>query len=132
MIAKVLTSLLMAVSFSFAPVTVHAQADPVSPFQPCESLDPAIVDDSEVCKAAQGNSRLFGPGSLWNNILNVITYVIGAIAILMILIGALRYALSGGDAGSTTGAKNTIIYAVVALIVAAMANAIVNFVLTNL
>ena len=48
----------------------------------------------------------------------------------MVIIGALRYALSSGDQGAITGAKNTIIYALIALVVAVMANAIVNFVLT--
>lgn len=85
--------------------------------------------DSEVCT---GGDKLFGAGSIWNRILNTVTYVAGAVAVLMIIIGALRYTLSGGDQGSLTSAKNTIIYAAVGLVLAVMANAIVNFILINI
>lgn len=85
--------------------------------------------DSEVCK---GGGKLFGAGSVWNRILNTLTFVIGAVSVLMIVIGGLRYTLSNGDSTGINNAKNTIIYSVVGLIVAVMANAIVNFVLTNI
>ncbi len=85
--------------------------------------------DSEVCK---GGGKLFGPGSIWNRILNTITFVIGAVSVLMVVIGGLRYTISNGDSAGVTSAKNTIIYALVGLAIAVMANAIVNFVLTNI
>lgn len=62
-------------------------------------------------------------------IVNVILYLLGAIAVIMIVIGGLRYTVSGGDSNATTGAKNTILFAVVGLIIAVLAYAIVNFVL---
>jgi hypothetical protein len=63
---------------------------------------------------------------------NIIIFVTGALSVLMIIIGGLRYTTSGGDQGSITSAKNTILYAVIGLIVSVMAYAIVNFVLTNI
>lgn len=63
--------------------------------------------------------------------INVVLYVLGALAVIMIVIGGLRYTVSAGDSSATTGAKNTILYAVVGLIVALLAYAIVNFVLTQ-
>jgi hypothetical protein len=66
------------------------------------------------------------------DIVNVILYVLGAVAVIMIIVGAFRYVLSGGDSGSVTSAKNTILYAVVGLIVAILAYAIVNFVVSSL
>lgn len=84
---------------------------------------------SEVCS---GGGTLFGPGSIWNRILNTLTYIVGAASVLMIIIGGLRYTLSAGDSNSAAGAKNTIIFAVVGLVLAVMANALVNFVLTNI
>jgi hypothetical protein len=92
-------------------------------FQPCSGVN------SEVCR---GGGKLFGAGSVWNRILNTITFVAGAVAVLMIIIGGLRYTLSSGDQSSVTSAKNTIIYSVVGLILALMGNAIVNFVLVNI
>jgi hypothetical protein len=49
----------------------------------------------------------------------------------MIILGALRYVISAGDASKITQAKNTILYAVIGLVVALLAFAIVNFVLTS-
>lgn len=103
----------------------------VDVFQPCN--DPAFAGaNPSICQQTGGTTKLFGPGSIWNRILNALTYVVGAISVLMIIIGAVRYALSSGDQNGITSAKNTIIYALVALIVAVMANALVNFVLTNI
>jgi hypothetical protein len=85
---------------------------------------------SAICKAT--GDKIFGAGGIWNKILNILTYVIGAVAVLVIVVGGLRYTISGGDSKAISDAKNTIIYASVGLVVAIMANAIVNFVLTNI
>ncbi len=63
---------------------------------------------------------------------NILVFLTGSIAVLMIIIGGVRYALSGGDQGTITSAKNTIMYAVVGLIVAIAAYAVVNFVLSSI
>ena len=65
-------------------------------------------------------------------ILNVALGVIGFVAVVMIVIGGLQYTTSSGDAGKVTKAKNTIMYGVIGLVVALLAFAIVNFVLTNI
>ncbi len=62
-------------------------------------------------------------------IVNVLLFILGAIAVIMIIIGGIRYTTSNGDASNTKAAKDTILYAVVGLIVAVLAYAIVNFVL---
>ena len=62
---------------------------------------------------------------------NILVFLVGSISVLMIIIGGVRYTLSGGDQGSLTSAKNTILYAVVGLVVAVAAYAIINFVLSN-
>lgn len=66
------------------------------------------------------------------DIVNVLLFILGAIAVIMIIIGGIRYATSNGDSSQITGAKNTILYAVIGLIVAILAYAIVNFVLDAL
>lgn len=73
-------------------------------------------------------------GSLEDNIstiVNILLFLLGAIAVVMIVIGGIRFATSNGDQSAVTSAKNTILYAVVGLIVAILAYAIVNFVLTQ-
>lgn len=62
-------------------------------------------------------------------IVGILLFVLGAIAVIMIIIGGIRYTTSNGDANQTKAAKDTVLYAVVGLIVALLAYAIVNFVL---
>lgn len=66
------------------------------------------------------------------NIVNVLLFALGMIAVIMIVIGGFRYVLSGGDSSAIGAAKNTIFYAVIGLVVAILAFAIVNFVLKNI
>jgi len=64
----------------------------------------------------------------FKDVVNILLYIIGAIAVIMIIFGAIRYTTSGGDSSHVKAAKDTILYAVVGLVVAILAYAIVNFV----
>lgn len=84
--------------------------------------------------AAGGRNQTDNTASLATviqNIVNVMLYILGAIAVVMIILGGLRYTMSNGDQSAISGAKNTILYAVIGLIVAIMAYAIVNFVIDS-
>lgn len=72
---------------------------------------------------------LFAADGVFTTIVNVLLFIIGAISVIMLIIGGIRYTLSGGDSGAVTSAKNTILYAIIGLVVAFLAFAIVNFVL---
>ena len=61
-------------------------------------------------------------------IINTMLYIVGALAVIMIVYGGVRYTISAGDAKQVEAAKNTILYSVIGLIVAILAGAIVNFV----
>lgn len=65
-------------------------------------------------------------------VVNVLLYIVGAIAVIMIIVGGFKYVTSGGDSAGVTSAKNTILYAVIGLVVALLAFALVNFVLNDL
>jgi len=104
---------------------------------PASALDCAGVDkDKPSCKAAQGLEGAGGgqPGeaSLKNaigTIIDVLLFVLGVAAVIMIIVGGLKYTTSNGDSAAVTSAKNTILYSIVGLIVAILAYAIVKFVL---
>lgn len=64
-------------------------------------------------------------------IINVALGVIGFVAVVMIIMGGIQYTTSSGDAAKVTKAKNTILYGVVGLVIALLAFAIVNFILSN-
>ena len=63
------------------------------------------------------------------NVTNTLLLAIGFVSVVMLIIGGFRYVLSNGNEKSVTGAKDTILYAIVGLVVALLAFAIVNFVL---
>ena len=86
----------------------------------------------DVTKSNDQPSTLFGDGGVFTNIINIALFIIGALAVLMLIIGGIRYTISGGDTAAVTAAKNTILYAIIGIIVAILAYAIVNFVLVNL
>lgn len=123
MIQKVLAGALMVLGLGFAAALPAGAAVDVFP-------DCGANPTSTVCKATQ--DKLFGPGSLWNNILETFTFIIGGISVLVIIIGGIRYITSGGDQAGITAAKNTILYAVIGLIVAMLAYSIVHFVISNI
>ena len=62
-------------------------------------------------------------------IINVFSWIIGAVSVIMIIYGGFRYITSGGDSNGVTAAKNTILYAIIGLVIVALAQIIVNFVL---
>jgi len=74
-------------------------------------------------------TTLFGSDSIFTTIVNVLLFIIGAISVIMLIIGGIRYTISAGDSGNVTAAKNTIMYALIGLIIAFLAFAVVNWVL---
>ena len=101
--------------------------------QPMTPVSASSMSDG--ASAAQGDGQatdLFGDEGLFKTITNTALYLIGAISVFMLIYGGIRYTISGGDSKGVEAAKNTILYAVVGIIVAALAYAIVNFVLTSL
>ena len=66
---------------------------------------------------------------VFTRITNTVLYAVGIISVIMLIYGGLRYVVSGGDSKKVTDAKNTIIYAIIGLIVSILSYAIVNFVI---
>jgi magnesium-transporting ATPase (P-type) len=65
-------------------------------------------------------------------IINILSWVVGVISVIMIIIAGFRYVTSGGQEKGVTGAKNTIMYAIIGLVVVALAQVIVRFVISNI
>lgn len=80
--------------------------------------------DSAVCKSKNDKAS-----PMVQTVINILLFVLGMIAVIMIIVGGIRYTVSNGNSASTKEAKDTILYAIVGLIVAIMAYTIVNFVL---
>ena len=65
-------------------------------------------------------------------VINVFSFVVGLVSVIMIIVGGLMYVTSAGDSGKVTNAKNTILYAIIGLVVVALSQFIVKFVLSKL
>lgn len=68
----------------------------------------------------------------FGTVANVLIFIIGAIAVLMVIVGALRYVLSGGDAAGIKNARDTILYSLIGVAVAMISYALVQFVIGRL
>ncbi|HEX5797611.1 MAG TPA: pilin [Candidatus Saccharimonadales bacterium] len=64
-------------------------------------------------------------------IINIFSIIVGIVSVIMIIYGGFRYVTSGGESSNITTAKNTILYAIIGLIIVALAQFIVKFVLAK-
>ncbi|MBA3757246.1 TrbC/VirB2 family protein [Candidatus Saccharibacteria bacterium] len=69
---------------------------------------------------------------LIRSVINLLSAIVGVIAVIMIIVGGLRYITSGGNDTSVTSAKNTILYAIIGLIIVALAQVLVRFTLSKI
>lgn len=69
--------------------------------------------------------------SVVQNVINILLFIVGAGSVIMLIIGGIQYITSTGDQQRVANAKNTIIYAVVGVIVAILAYALVNYVIND-
>lgn len=79
-----------------------------------------------------GSANADDLGTAFKAAANILLYIVGALSVIMVIVGGLRYVVSGGDPNATAGAKNTIIYALIGIAVAFMAYAAVNFVISGI
>lgn len=115
------------------PVTAHATTINDSL---CNGIDVANGGDTDAgasdtagnCQDSSGSS---GFNSIVHTVINLFSWIVGVVSVLMIVYGGFKYITSGGKDSSVGSAKNTIVYALIGLVVVALAQVIVRFVLTN-
>lgn len=95
-----------------------------------------VVSGSDYTQACSSNgmktSQQTDLMKILNIIINVVIGVIGFVAVVMIIVGGVQYTTSAGETAKVTKAKNTIMYGIIGLVIALLAFAIVNFVLSNI
>lgn len=115
-----LASILMVGSFAL-PATVLAQSDNAK--SACEGL---ALTGSGGCDSTGGGKSVDDTIKL---VINVLSFIVGIAAVIMIIIGGFKYVTSQGDSNNINSAKNTILYALIGLVVVALAQVLVRFVL---
>ena len=94
----------------------------------CAGTGACLNTQTANCDAQAGdaNTRV---NNIITTTINIFSLVVGVVSVIMIIIGGLKYITSSGDSGNVTGAKNTILYAIIGLVVVVLAQVIVRFVL---
>lgn len=129
---KILLYLVFIFSFmAFLPAVTADAADLFkgSKDEACVAVDASAGGKCSQEKLDKGSTDL---SERINKVVDVVSVLVGIIAVIMIIIAGLRYVTSNGDSGSVGSAKNTLLYAVVGLIVVAFAQTIVKFVLNRI
>ena len=80
------------------------------------------------CNKAQAEASI---NNTLDNVINIFSVIVGIVAVVMIIVGGFKYITSSGDSSKVSSAKNTILYAIIGLVVVALAQIIVRFVLSN-
>ena len=111
---------------ALAPAAVYAAPDINQGL--CNGAN-LTADDTTCDTQTEGTTANKKINNIITTVINLFSLVVGVVAVIMIIIGGLKYITSGGDSGNITGAKNTILYAVIGLVVVALAQFIVKFVL---
>ncbi len=105
----------------FMPRYSYAQSDPKN----------AVCEGAQIgpnCSAVPGGITV---DKVLKFALNTLSIAAGIVAVVMMIVGGFKYMTSQGDASQTAAAKNTILYAVVGVIIAVLAQVIVRFVLSR-
>ncbi len=95
-------------------------------------FDGSVQSGVDAARGSDVPSTLLGDGGALTTIVNAMLFIIGFLSVIMLIFGGLRYIISGGNAAAVTTAKNTILYAIVGLVIAIFAYAVVNFVIGSL
>lgn len=125
---KTLITTLMVSGMLFVPAAIPAiaHATPNNVAQLCSGASSSIDPAGTTCTNTTGSIS-----NIIKFVLDIFSVIVGIAAVIMILVGGFKYIISGGDSTRVSGAKDTILFAIVGLVIVALAQVIVHFVLTN-
>ena len=119
---KVIKSISLLVAITLSVLLVGSDAHAIA-------FTRGMAEGANSAKGIGQATDLFGQTGVFRTLTNVLLYLIGAISVIMLIVGGLRYVVSGGSSEAVQGAKNTILYAIVGVVVAILSYAAVSFVI---
>ena len=131
MIKKVKTFLasIFSVALLVAPVLAPAAVSAATVQESlCGGAQNLKLDSTASCTDPGATDKV---NNIITTVINIFSVIVGIVAVIMIIVGGLKYITSGGASDSVSSAKNTILYAVIGLIIVALAQIIVRFVLNK-
>lgn len=136
---KKLSTIIVSILTLFAltiPSLAFAAAPPSTPSPTASTTSPkdAVCEGVGLTTGGSGCNDVKGAPTVDSTLkvaINVFSIVVGIAAVIMIIIGGFKYITSAGDPAKVNSAKDTILYAIIGLVVVAMSQMIVQFVLKN-
>jgi len=119
--------LIAAASLALVAPLTPAMAGAQTKEDICQGVQ--TVSGGTGCATPEGQPTV---DSTIKRVINILGIVVGVISVIMVIIGGLKYVTSGGESSKISSAKDTILYAVVGLVVVAMSQLIVRFVITSI
>jgi cytochrome bd-type quinol oxidase subunit 2 len=124
-IATVATGLILVAVPVAVPAIASADTIDISHNLGCGAN---LSTDQSSCSTSTGTNRI---QTIVTQVVNIFSVIVGIVSVIMIIYGGFKYITSGGDSGNISAAKNTIVYALIGLVVVALAQFIVQFVLNK-
>lgn len=128
-VAAAAQALVLALGFGVAS---FAMAGPALAANNCDPNTLTIDNGAQCAKADSAKENLFAPDGVFSVVANTLIFLVGAVAVIFLIVGGLRYVVSNGDPKNVEAAKNTILYAIVGIVVAVISFALVQFVINAL
>lgn len=114
---------------------IYAETNVLDPacagFSASDPDAPTLCKDNQVKQSTSDNS-IYGKNGIISKVVQLLAILIGIVAVIMVIIGGFKYVMSSGNPESINSAKNTILYAIIGLVVAVLAQYIIIFVISKL
>ena len=129
----IVSTILQLLIFALVIVSLPGKAAAFNPFggTVCNQTD-SSGNNSAVCVADGTKNPITGPEGVINKIANIFALVTGVAAVILIIIGGFEYVRSGGDSSKISKAKNTILFAIIGLVIVVLARSIVALMINKL
>lgn len=126
-----ITQIILAAAFALSAIVAIpaiASAQPDIQSNLCSGASSLQFGQERSCDTDDPQGQV---NKLVTQIINIFSVLVGIVAVIMIIYGGFRYITSGGESGNVTTAKNTILYAIIGLVIVALAQFVVKFILSK-
>ena len=128
LLVSVLAISVLAPVVALVPTTAHAANNLNINGSLCAGANNSTDPNGTNCDTSQAGTK-DKVQSIVNQVISIFSWVVGIVSVIMIIFGGFKYITSGGDSTGVTSAKNTILFAIVGLVIVALAQIIVKFVI---
>jgi cytochrome bd-type quinol oxidase subunit 2 len=127
----------LAIGLGLAGLLFAAPVASAAPSAPLVGMGASLKEDACAGLSSVDSSQGCGADSdkavtnIVKAIVNILSFIVGITGVIMVVVAGFKYITSSGDSNNISSAKNTLLYALVGLAIAALAQFIVHFTLNS-